>query len=52
MLARSGNVRNCCFFRIHMSHRIDIVLIYVTKVLPYISSGVLGVEIIDATNGL
>ena len=35
-----------------MSHRIDIVLICVTKVVPFISGGVLGVEIIDATNGL
>ena len=52
MLAGSGKVRNYSFFRIHISHRIDIVLICVTKVLPFISSGVLGVEIIDATNGL
>ena len=52
MLRGSGKVRNCSFFRIHISHRIDIVLICVTKVLPFISSGVLGVDIIDATNGL
>ena len=52
MLAHSVKVRNCSRFRFHMSHCIDIVLICVTKVLPFISSSVLGVEIIDATNGL
>ena len=52
MVLGSGKVRNCSFFKIHISHRIDIVLICVTKVIPFISSGVLGVEIIDSTNCL
>ena len=52
MLASSGKVRNFSFFIIHISHCIEIVLICVTKVLPFISSSVLGVEIIAATNAL